>query len=99
MIFRLLLSILISLSTGLLLVCLLWPERIQFKWCWLMKLSVAVGLGVGLSSEIHFLWLWVPTRSMGGLVVTELALMGCLAGALLYLRTFSPKRRVQQPTR
>jgi hypothetical protein len=64
-----------------------------------MKLSIAVGLGMGLSSEIHFLWLWVPTRSMGGLVLTDLALLGSLAGALLYFKILSPKRRAQKPTR
>jgi hypothetical protein len=99
MIFPLLLSILLSLSTGLLLACLLWPARTQFKWCWLMKLSVAVGLGLGLSSEIHFLWLWIPRRSMRGLVLTDLELLGSLAGALFYFKILSPKRRAQTPTR
>ncbi len=99
MIFRLLLSILLSLSTGLLLVCLLWPARTQFNSSWLIKLSVAVGLGLGLSSEIHFLWLWKPTRSLGGLVLTDLALLGSLAGALFYLKIRFPKRREQKPTR
>jgi hypothetical protein len=99
MIVRLLLSILVSLSAGLLLACLVWPARTRLNSPRLLKLSVAVGLGLGLSAEIYFLCLWVLTASSATLVLTDLAVLGGLAAALFYFKITVPSRSAPKPTR
>jgi len=81
---RLLLSILVAVSAGTLLTCLLWPDRTLRKSSWLIRLAVGAGVGLGLSSEIHFLWLCSRHSSPRYLVLADLALLGGLATALWY---------------
>ncbi|MGA3086831.1 MAG: hypothetical protein ABSE95_18930 [Thermodesulfobacteriota bacterium] len=93
MIFLLLFSFLIPISTGLSLVNLLLVRYTEIKIPFLLKISLSVGLGLGFSSCLSFLWLLLFGTFNRGFVVADLII--CLGTISLY----AIQRRIYpQPT-
>jgi hypothetical protein len=82
MIFLLLFSFLIPISTGLALVNLLLLHYREIKIPFLLKISLSVGLGLGFSSCLSFVWLLLFGTFNRGFVVADLII--CLGTISLY---------------
>ncbi|MGC1401983.1 MAG: hypothetical protein WA974_03550 [Thermodesulfobacteriota bacterium] len=83
MIFLLLFSFLIPISTGLAIVKLLLDRYPEIKTPFLLKISLSVGLGLGFFSCLSFLWLLIFGPFNRGFVVADLII--CLGTISLYV--------------
>ena len=83
--FGLILSLLISIATGFLLTCVLWPWPKGVKGSLALRLSLSVGLGFGISSCVFFLCMILFGPSVTAFLSAELALLVYLAVVLGYL--------------
>ena len=86
MIVRLLFSFLVSATTGILLVELLWPRRADLPGSRSLKWSLGVCLGLGLSAEIYFLGRCLGTASVEKLGAADLVLLGVVAAGFFVSR-------------
>ena len=75
----LILALLISVATGFLLTCVLWPAGKGFRGSIGLRLSLGVGLGLGVSSCVYFLCLILFGPSVTTFVGVDLVVLVCLA--------------------
>lgn len=77
-------ALFVSLLTGHLTMCLVYPGYRPFRSHLTLKHCLALGLGLGVSSCTFFLWLLIGGPSQNGLILSELVFFACVMGALLY---------------